>query len=74
MARYAALYFRRKTSRLQAFRNDRRAASVGAFTFEVKRSAASHEDVKAPRFAGRVIRLRPWGAATFSVFLDLEWL
>jgi hypothetical protein len=26
---------------------------VGAFTSEVKRSVASHEDVKAPGFAGR---------------------
>ena len=30
------------------------AAGVGAFTSEVKRSEASHEDMKAPTFAGRV--------------------
>ena len=29
-------------------------ASVGTFASEVKRSEVSHEDAKAPRFAGRV--------------------
>ena len=29
-------------------------AGVGSITSEVKRSVASHEDVKDPRFAGRV--------------------
>jgi hypothetical protein len=30
-------------------------SGVGAYASEVKRSAASHEDAKAPRFGGRVI-------------------
>ena len=30
-------------------------SGVGAYASEVKRSAASHEDAKVPRFGGRVI-------------------
>ena len=64
MARFAALYFGRITSRplavLHVAHQEERAveivglAGVGALLSEVKRSVASHEDNKASRFAGRV--------------------
>ncbi len=66
MARFAALYFGRKTSRPltvlrvapppgpTTFVEIVGLAGVGALISEVKRSVASHEDNKAPRFAGRV--------------------
>ena len=65
----AALRFisRRKTSGPPALQCYVGPSGVGAFTSEVKRSAASHEDVKAPTPEGRGAMSPAWPPPTTVV-------